>query len=91
MCNKLGRLSQGWREYAGTDTIEFIFHKDKPKDRRETYVKAVCNVRTQKKDTHRTILTTGGNMINYPGEIRTPTSDLNTKKLHVNSAISDVK
>ena len=54
-------------------------------------MKAVCNVRTQKKDTHRTILTTGGNMINYPGEIRTPTSDLNTKKLHVNSAISDVK
>ena len=21
MCNELGRLSQGWKEYAGTDTI----------------------------------------------------------------------
>ena len=30
MCNKLGCLSQGWREHAVPDTIEFIFHKDKP-------------------------------------------------------------
>ena len=26
MCNKLGRLSRGWKKHAGTDTIEFIFH-----------------------------------------------------------------
>ena len=44
MCNKLGRLYQVWREHVGTDTIKFIFHKDKPKDRREKYVRAVCNI-----------------------------------------------
>ena len=30
-------------------------------------------------------------MIDYSGEVSTPTSDLTTIKLHVNSAISDVK
>ena len=46
---------------------------------------------TTKKETHRTRLTAGGNLIDYPGEVSTPTSDLTTMKLHVNSAISDVK
>ena len=38
MCNKLGRLSQGWKANTGTDKIEFIFNKDKPRDRREIYM-----------------------------------------------------
>ena len=28
MSNELGPLSQGWKAHAGTDTIEFIFHKE---------------------------------------------------------------
>ena len=31
MCNKLVHLYQGWKKHAGTNTIEFIFHKDKKK------------------------------------------------------------
>ena len=76
---------------GGTNTIEFIFHKEKPRDRRATYVRAVCYIRTQKTDTHSTRLTAGANLIGYPGEVRTPVSDLTTMKLHLNSAISDVK
>ena len=30
-------------------------------------------------------------MIDYPGEVSTPTSDLTTMKIHINSSISDVK
>ena len=30
-------------------------------------------------------------MINYPGEVSTPTSDLITMKLHIDSSISDTK
>ena len=74
-----------------TDTIEFIFHRDKPKYRRSTYVRAVCDIRPQKTETHRTRITEGGYLIYYPGEISTPTSDLTTMKLHVNSAIFDIK
>ena len=29
--------------------------------------------------------------MDYPGEVITPTSDLTTMKLHVNSAISEIK
>ena len=74
---------------AGTDIIEFIFHKYKPKYRRETYVLAVCDIRLQKTETHRTRLTAGGNLIYYTGEVNTATSDLTTMKLHGNSTISD--
>ena len=67
MCKKLGRLSQGWKAHASTDKIEFILHKDKPKDRRGTYMRAVCDIRPQKTETHKTRLTTEGILIDYPG------------------------
>ena len=76
MCNELGRLSQGCKEHVVTDTMEFIFHKYKPNYRRATCVRAVCDIQTQKTDTHRTILTAGRNLIDYPGEVSTPTSYL---------------
>ena len=60
MCNEVGHLYQGWKSHAGTDTLEFILHKYKPKDRRTTYVRAVCNIRPQKTEAHRTRLTAGG-------------------------------
>ena len=91
MCNKIGHLFQGWKTHVGTGTIYFIFHKDKPNDRKETYMRAVCDVIPQKTETHITTLTVGRNIINYPGEVSTPISDLTTMKLHINSEISDVK
>ena len=54
-------------------------------------MRAACNIRPQKTETHRTRLTAGGNLIDYPGEVSTPTSYLTTMKLHINSAILDVK
>ena len=91
MCNELGRVSQVWNAHAGTDTIKFIFHKYKQKYRKEKYVRAVCDIRPQKTETHITRLTAGSNLVDYLGEVSTPTSDLTTMKLHINSAISDVK
>ena len=44
--------------------------------RRETYMRAVCDIRPQKTDTHRTRLTAGVNIIDYPGEVSTPTSNI---------------
>ena len=66
MCNELGCISQGWKDHSGTDTIEFIFHRDKPKARRATYVRSLCNIRPQKTDTHRTRITAGGSLKDYP-------------------------
>ena len=91
ICNELGRLSQIWKKHASTDIIRFSFNKDKPKDRRATYVRAVCKIIPQKIETPRTRLTSGGNNKNYQGEFSTPTSDLTSIKLQVNSAILDIK
>ena len=51
----------------------------------------VCYIRPQKTETHRKRLTAGGNLIDYPGEVSTLTSELTAMKLHINSDISDVK
>ena len=41
-----------------------------------------------KKDKYRTCIIMGGNLVNYPGDCRTPTVDLLTVKLLLNSIIS---
>ena len=87
MCNELGRLSQGWGKYSGNDTIEFNLHKDKLKEIKATCVRAVCDIRRQKTETHITRLAAGVNIIDYKGEVITPTSDSTTMKIHVNSSI----
>ena len=37
----------GTGKHAGTDTIELIFHRYKQKDRRATYVRALCEIISQ--------------------------------------------
>ena len=78
MCNELCRLSQGWGKHAVTNTTELIFHKDKPKDIRADYMRSVCEIKPKKIETRITRLNAGVNLIYYPGEVITPTSDLTT-------------
>ena len=47
-----------------------------------------CNYRLEKKDPNRCRITVGGNMTNYPGDCGTPTADLLTVKILLNSVIS---
>ncbi len=53
-----------------------------------TYIKFVCNVRTKKKDPYRTRATMGGNLINYPDDVGTPTANLLFIKIFLNSIIT---
>ena len=78
-------------EPARTDTIEIILHREKPKYRRSTYVRAVCDIIPQKTETRMTRLTARVNRIDYPVEFSTPTPYLTTMKWHVNSAIYYIK
>jgi hypothetical protein len=61
-----------------------------PKDRQgdNTYGRILCIYRGSKKDKYRTRITMGGNLINYPGDCGTPTADLLTVMLLLNSIIS---
>eukprot|EP00804_Cyclotella_cryptica_P024856 CCRYP_020557-RA/>CCRYP_020557-RA protein AED:0.45 eAED:0.45 QI:0/0/0/1/0/0/3/0/298 len=74
----------------GTNTIVFIAKDDIPIDRRRdvTYGRICANFRPEKDDPHRVRLTVGGNRIHFPGDCRTPTADMLTTKILLNSIIS---
>jgi hypothetical protein len=89
--NDFGMLAQGvGNRVKGTNTIFFIHKSEVPPDRFKdvTYLKFVCNVRTEKAEPNRTRATFGGNDINYPDDCGTPTADLLLIKIFLNSVIS---
>ena len=86
--NEFGRLAQGIRDIPGTDTITFIPRKMVPQHKRVTYGRFVTDIRPQKDEQHRTRLTIGGNLIDYPGDVSAPTGGLVTYKLHCNDIVS---
>ena len=89
--NEFGRLANGvGGRIKGTNTIRFIPKAKVPKDRHKdiTYGTFVCTVRPEKKEPNRTRFVVGGNKINYPGEVATPTADMLVAKILVNSTIS---
>ena len=48
----------------------------------------MAKIRPQKAETHRTRLTVGGDLINFPCDVTTPTAYLITAKLIFNSVLS---
>ena len=89
MANEYGRLAQGVGERInGTNTIFFVPKHKVPKGRIVTYGRIVADVRPHKEDTHRVRLTVGGDRIEYPGDLHTPTADITTAKILFNSVLS---
>ena len=89
---EFGRLAQGiGGRIKGTDTIRFVSKTAVPPDRYKdvTYGKFVCEIKPNKSEIHRTRLTVGGDKVNYPDDVGTPTADLTLVKIHVNSVISN--
>ena len=90
LANEFGRLANGvgTRLPTGSNTIFFIRRNQVPADRTVTYGRIVCTIRPQKEETHRTRLTVGGNLIDYPYDVSTPTADITTAKIMFNSVLS---
>eukprot|EP00956_Cyclotella_meneghiniana_P007284 scaffold9923_cov20-Cyclotella_meneghiniana.AAC.2 len=90
--DEFGRLAQGvgGRIKNPTDTFTFIREEDIPKDRKKdvTYGSFTCSVRPEKADPNRTRFTAGGDKINHPGEVATPTAEMLVAKILFNSVIS---
>jgi hypothetical protein len=86
--NECGRLFQGIRDIAGTDTCFFFTLTDIPKDRKITYGKIVCDYKPHKKEKERVRLTVGGDRIDYSGDVATSTADITTFKILINSTLS---
>eukprot|EP00804_Cyclotella_cryptica_P030764 CCRYP_009164-RA/>CCRYP_009164-RA protein AED:0.15 eAED:0.16 QI:0/0/0/1/1/1/4/0/1045 len=94
LCQRIWRLANGvGGRIKGTNTIRFIRKRDIPKNRLKdiTYGQFVCTVRPEKKEPNRTRLVVGGDRINYPGEVATPTADMLAAKILFNSVISTAK
>ena len=53
-----------------------------------TYGQFICSVRPEKKENNRTRFTVGGDKIDYPGKVATPTADMLDAKILFNSVIS---
>ena len=91
MCVELGRLTQGFGNTKGTETMRFVELdeiKNIPRDRTVTYARIVVDYRPQKQDPNRVRITVGGNLIEYPYELTTRTADLTTSTIFWNSIIS---
>jgi hypothetical protein len=89
--NELRRLAQGLGgRQQGTNTIYYIRYDQVPEDRCEEvrYGQICVDYRPQKEGPNRTRLTVGGNLIDYPGDVSTPTADTTTAKMVINSTIS---
>ena len=70
--------------------MAFIPKHKVPKHKIPTYARLVCDIRLHKVETHRSRLTVGGNLIDFPGDKSCATADLTTIKCLINSAISDI-
>ena len=90
--NKIGHLAQGMPGCnTGTNTIIFIRKDQVPTTRAKdmTYGLITCLVRPEKLDElNRKRLVAGGDRVHYPGNAGTPTANLFTVKILINSIIS---
>ncbi len=90
--NELRHLTQGMPSQAkGTDTIFFIPWHMVPKERAKDVIYSLitCLIRPEKiEEPNRTRLVAGGDRVHYPFGVGTPTANLLTVKLLINSVIS---
>ena len=88
-----GNLTQGDNKTRTkcTDSLIVLNHeeiKNITTDRTVTYANIVVDYRPQKEDPNHVRITTGGNLISYPGELTTRTADITTSKILWNSLLS---
>ncbi len=90
--NNFGRLANGVGGCIKTltNTIQFIYQHEVPKDQMKDimYGQFVCTVQPKKAEPNRTRFTVGGDRINYPGNVATPTAEILVAKMLFNSIIS---
>ena len=87
---EIGRLAQGKQPDmpTGSNTMHFLDHSNLPAGCKATYLRIVAAIKLHKVEMHRIRFTVGGNRIDYKGKISTPTANLETIKLLLNSTVS---
>ena len=82
--NRKGNIRVG----DGHSTIKFIHKHQVRRNKRVRYPRFCCDIRSQKEETHRVIMTVGGDRLDYAGNTATEVESLETTKIHANSTIS---
>ena len=87
---EIGRLDQGLAgtNINGTGTMWFKPHNTLPPGRTATYLRIVVDNCPQKAEPERVCWMVGGNLVDYPGNVSTPTADMTTAKLIMNDTVS---
>ncbi len=88
--NVIGRLAQGMPgQNTGTNTIHFIPWDGVPREQSKdvTYGLITCLIRPEKIDEPNQTRLVAGDRVHYPGDSGTPTTNLITVKLLINSII----
>ena len=89
--NKFSRLMKGLRRgIHGTETIKFIQKHEVRYNKKVTSARFVCDYRPQKEEKERTIITVGGDRIDYQGGMSTKTAGLTTINLLLISVLSSM-
>eukprot|EP00957_Ditylum_brightwellii_P035239 2672501-Ditylum_brightwellii.AAC.1 len=73
---ELDQLAQGLCRHPGTNNIKYIQKQDVPGGHVVTYAQIVVGYCPQKADPNRVRLTAGGDCIDYPWDVSTPTANL---------------
>jgi hypothetical protein len=72
----------------GYERMWYIYHHELPKGRKTAHSRFVASEQPHKVESKRIRLAVGGNQIDYPGRVSTPTAGITTAKLLFNSVIS---
>jgi len=88
--NEIGRLTNGNPPHSthGSQTMHFIAHNAIPPGRKATYLHIVASICPQKAEPKRIRFTVGGNLVQYPGKVSTPTANITTATILFNSVLS---
>ena len=88
--NEIGRLAQvlAGTDIKGTGTMWFKPHTALPPGRTATYLRIVDDHCPHKAEPERVRWTVGGNLVDYPGNVSTPTANMTTAKLITNDTVS---
>ena len=70
------------------NTVIFIPKFQVLKDKKVTFRKIVCEVKPEKEEKERMILTVGGNLLDFTGNISAPTASVTTAKSVFNIVVS---
>jgi hypothetical protein len=73
---------------TGSNTMHFLDHRDLPAGCKARYLRIVAAIMMHKVKTHRVHFTVGGDRIDYKGKVSTPTANLETIKILLNSTVS---